>query len=254
MREQLMKWRQGQIAETHQFALEHEHFTHAVLISQDCDIATLPDKEPHVECVLARPVDAANPALLSGKNPRVLHIQLVDESFLEIDLRHRRSVAKERLLEAQASNLALKSPAVRVLSKWLGKRYSRPAFPDTFNRRLDKQQQRLSKLSKNEAAHDISALFVSLDRSFTEELPDKFPYRVIVWIACPVEAYGDPKRRAAVEALATKFEDTLRKCDGIDVLECEVRSHADITLADLESFAKLDFDYRSSDEGALVED
>src|SRR5690349_20762661 len=139
MREQLMKWRQGHIAEIHQFAVQHEQFTHAVLISQDCDIATLPDKEPEAECVLARPVATANPSFVSGKNPRVLHIQLADGSFLEIDLRHRRSVAKERLLEAQPSSLTLKTAGVRLLSKWLGKRYSRPAFPDAFNRRLDKQ-------------------------------------------------------------------------------------------------------------------
>lgn len=254
MREQLMKWRQGHIAETHQFALQHEQFTHAVLISQDCDIATLPDKEPEAECVLARAIAAADPSFVSGKNPRVLHIQLVDGSVLEIDLRHRRSVTKEKLLEAQPSTLALKSAGVRLLSKWLGKRYSRPAFPDAFNRRLDKQHQRLSKLSKSEAAHDISALFVSLDGSFTEELPDGSPYRIIVWIACPVDAYEDPKRRAAVEVLAAKFEETLKKCDGIEVSECEVRSHADITLADLDSFAKLDFDYRSADDGASTPD
>jgi hypothetical protein len=254
MREQLMKWRQGHIAETHQFAVQHAQFTHAVIISQDCDIATLPGKEPEAECVLARPVATPNPSFVSGKNPRVLHIQLADESFLEIDLRHRRGIAKEKLLEAQRSSLTLKSADVRLLSKWLGKRYSRPAFPDAFNRRLDKQQQRLSKLSKNEAALDISALFVSLDHDFTEELPDETPYRVIVWIACPVEAYEDPKRRGSVEVLAGKFEETLRKCDGIEVLECEVRPHADITLADLDSFAKLDFDYRSADEGALAED
>jgi len=253
MREQLMKWRQGHIADIQQFAIAHEQFTHAVVISQDCDIATLPDKEPDAECVLAKQVTTINPAFLAGKNPRVLHIQLIDESFLELDLRHRRNVAKQRLLEAQPSALALKTADTRLLSRWLGKRYSRPAFPDAFNRRLDQQQERLSKLSKQHAARDISALLVSLDNN-TEELPAEVPYRLILWVACPVEAYDDAKRLAAVEALAAKFEEAIGKCVGIDVSECAVRSHADISLADIESFAKLDFDYRSADEGALAAD
>ncbi len=253
MREQLMRWRQGHIAEIQQFAIESDQFTHAVVISQDCDIATLPEKEPDAECVLAKPVATSNPAYVAGKNPRVIHLRLLDESFIELDLRHRRNVAKQRLLEAQPSALGLKPGEIRLLARWLGKRYSRPAFPDAFNRRLDQQHERLSKLSKQQAAHDISALFVSLDHD-TEELPAEVPYRLILWVACPAEAYDDPKRLAAVQALALRFEETIGKCDGISVSECEVRSHADISLADLESFTKLDFDYRSAEDGALAAD
>ena len=253
MREQLKVWRQGHIAEVGQLQLRDDGFSHAVLISQDCDIVAAPDVEPATEYVLAKIVSAGDPSLAGGKNPRRLQLQLIDGTYLELDLRRRGAVPKEHLLTAQPSAVAFKQSDLGVLARWLGKRYSRASFPDEFNRRLEKQASRLSKLSKKEAAIGISAIFVSLDPS-TEDLPTEVPYQVILWIACPVEVYEDAAQLAKIEALATNFGDAFRACDGISLLEVEVRSHADITLADLETLKKMDFDHRSLNEGEIVEE
>lgn len=253
MREQLKTWRQGHIADIEQLQLSDDAYSHAVLISQDCDIVAAPDVEPAAEYVLARIVPTGDPSLAAGKNPRRLQLQLLDGTYLELDLRRRGSVPKQQLLTAQPSAVAFKKSDLGVLARWLGKRYSRASFPDEFNRRLEKQASRLAKLSKKEAAIDISAVFVSLDPS-TEDLPPEVPYQVILWIACPVEVYENATQLAKVEALATKFGDAFVACDGISLLEVEVRSHADITLADLETLKKIDFDHRSLDEGEIVDE
>lgn len=253
MREQLKAWRQGHITEVGQLRLLVEGFSHAVLISQDCDIAAAPDVEPAAEYVLARIVATCDPSLAGGKNPRRLHLPLLDGAYLEIDLRRRGAVPKEQLLSAQPSGIAFKQSDLSLLARWLGKRYSRASFPDEFNRRLEKQASRLSKLSKRDAAIGISAIFVSLAPS-TEDLPPEASYQVLIWIACPVEVYEDAAQLAKIQALATNFGDAFSACEGISLLEVEVRSHADITLADLESLKKMDFDHRSLDEGEIVEE
>jgi hypothetical protein len=253
MRELLKAWRQGHIAQTDQLHLCDDIYSHAVLISQDCDIVAVPDVEPAAEYVLAKIVTTADPSLAAGKNPRRLQLQLLDGSYLELDLRRRGSVSKDQLLEAQPSAITFKKSDLNVLARWLGKRYSRASFPDEFNRRIEKQANRLSRLSKKEAAIDISAVFVSLDPPL-EDLRPEVLYQVILWIACPVEVYENATKLVEVEALATSFADAFRACDGISLLEVEVRSHADITLADLETLKKMDFDYRSLDEGEIVED
>ena len=112
-----------------------------VMVTQDCDLVREPDIEPWVELILCREVAKVEPLYLNGRNPRLLHLQPICSQepapWLEISIHDRFRIAKEKLTGLSADEtVRLEADAVRLLSRWIAKRYTRPAFPDAFNRRL----------------------------------------------------------------------------------------------------------------------
>jgi hypothetical protein len=129
------------------------------------------------------------------------------------------------------------------LARWLGKRYTRDPFPDAFNARLRAAQKDLEKISKSAAGRHITTIFLMLDRK-DDELEDGADYHVALWFACRHDVLDSD---ADVEAnqFASAFSRALESCPGIVVDDYEVRSHDDITLADLELMKRFDLDFRS---------
>lgn len=239
-------WRQGtiiKIAPGSQAAQQlGAEALHAVVASQDCDIVAPMSTEPCVDLLPASIVKEAAGDLRYGKNPRRLCLELINREFAIVDIRGRRTVAKAALAETAATESCL--PADRkLLAKWLGKRYSRAAFPDELNVRLEAQKRKLTKLSKHQAGKFITAILLMLDTE--EELAGDQDYKVVVWLAARTEVADDPKQRPALEKYSQEFARTVGACHGIDVVECELRSELDISLEDLRVMKRFDFDYRS---------
>ncbi|HEU4583423.1 MAG TPA: hypothetical protein VFS67_34430 [Polyangiaceae bacterium] len=162
-----------------------------------------------------------------------------------LDVRHRYPIGKHALAgHTPRADLILSENDVRVLARWLGKRYTRDAFPDAFNARLRPAQKELEKISKSAAGRHITTIFVMLDPK-DDELEDGVDYHVVLWFACQRDVLDSD---AGVEAnqFANAFSHALESCPGIVVEEdSEVRSHDDITLADLELMKRFDLDFRS---------
>lgn len=220
------------------------NFEHAVVASQDCDIVAPVSLEATVDLLPAELSVEVNGELLYGKHPRRLCVALENGQFATVDIRQRATVHKGDLVDnAPNGDAAVKLPDRKLLAKWLGKRYSRHAFPDAFNERLRAQKSKLDALSKRPESRFITAILLQLETE--EELAQHETYNVALWFACrPVHA-GDPESRRQIEDYAAVFAKMLNACVGVQVDEFEVRSHLDINLDDLELMKRFDFDYRS---------
>jgi hypothetical protein len=145
----------------------------AVVVSQDCDVVAPLEVEADIELIAAKDVAVPDPGTLHGKHPRKLTLPLVNSPrYLELSVRHRTFVPKARLLECKPdSDSRLSNNDVRTLARWLGKRYTRDAFPDTFNTRLSSARGKLERLSKSEAGKAVATILVSIEHG-NVELPD----------------------------------------------------------------------------------
>jgi hypothetical protein len=138
-----------------------------VVVTQDCDLVQEPDIEPFVELILCKEVADAEPLYQNGRNPRLLHIQSIGlqepASWLEISIHNRFRVQKEDLANLTADKgTHLAAQDVRLLSRWIARRYTRPAFPDTFNRRLKTVDQRLERLFKSKDGRVVTGIFLDV--------------------------------------------------------------------------------------------
>ena len=121
-------------------------------VTQDCDLVQEPDIEPIVELIVCRETEAVESLYRYGRNPRLPHLRTVGEDGpgpgIHISIHDRFRVDKETLIGvADDRELRLEPDDARLLSRWIAKRCTRPAFPDAFNirrfRRLDKDYRRL---------------------------------------------------------------------------------------------------------------
>jgi hypothetical protein len=214
------------------------------VVSQDCDVVAPEDVEPLVEIVFADLVGAPDAQLVHGRNPRRLVLPLSGGAgFIEVDIRRRMWISKGGLAQHDPDAVRTLDPRdVRLLARWVSRRYVRAAFPDAFIERLRPAQKKLDSLCKSEGSRHVTAILVMLNEP-AAELATSEAYRVVLWFAA---------RSATLEVAATElqrfceeFRAALAGCSGIIVDDAEVRSHDDITLDDLEQMKRFDYDYRS---------
>jgi hypothetical protein len=245
-------WRQGSILDADLIADELARLgadascCHAVVVSQDCDVVADATIEPTVELIAAALVAQPDNGFLHGKNPRQLCLSLsAGQGHILLDVRRRFQIPKEAIAGASPRfDLILPRKEIRLLARWLGKRYTRDAFPDSFNERLRPAQKQLEKISKSAAGAHITTIFIMLHPE-DDELYDTGEYRAVLWFACRPEVFESLDANVEANLFANDFCAALKSCDGIVVDEWEVRSHEDITLADLELMQRFDLDFRS---------
>lgn len=216
-----------------------------VVLTQDCDLVQ-PDfeKEPYVELLLATPISgSANGNCLYGKNPRLIQFR-VGERYFEASCHDRTRIDRTLLTENSPCEVhRLDEDNVFMLREWLAKRYTRPAFPDNLNRRINAKPNgaAVRKIFQNHG-HLFQEVFLSCTPRY-DELPEEESYRLVVWPTMSVADHKDDAlRKAAIEA-AAHLEAVLKKCAGIEVKECQVRHEGQISLDDLNFISEWDFDY-----------
>ena len=135
--------------------------THVVVASQDCDVVANVSTESCVDVLPASLADDAAGDLRYGKNPRRLCLELSNGQFANVDIRRRRTVEKAAVVDTAPLVQACVPSDRKILARWLGKRYARPAFPDEFNARLDAEKKKFVKLSKRDEGKLIKWWFCS---------------------------------------------------------------------------------------------
>jgi hypothetical protein len=155
-------WRQGHVLTDEtvdRFALRDAlapEATVAVVISHDCDLAASSDKEPEVELIVGRLIEKADGNFTHAKTPRVLHVEFATAEggkFLELAATRKVRISKGDFADHEPRPEFKLGPAQQsILQRWLGARYRRAAFPDAFEKRLDKSgaDRRLSRILKPE--------------------------------------------------------------------------------------------------------
>jgi hypothetical protein len=205
--------------------------------------------EPQVEVIGAKHTTDPDKGTLYGRNPRLLSLPVSPlRGYFELDVRDRAFVHKTQLCTISpyaAGHLA--DPDVRLMARWLGKRYTRDAFPDAFNRRLAVAQKKLANLGKSAEGKSVTTILISIDQVNTE-LPDNEDYRIILWFVFRPLSLTDDSRRAQAEKFASRFVAAICSCDGITVSDEAVKTPQEVTLEDLETMKRLDYDFRSPEE------
>ena len=220
-----------------------------IVVSQDCDLVAHPNVEPYVELILCTKAERDQSLHRHGRNPRQLQIQMIgagnDRAWFDVSVHDRFRVPKEELASVNKDKaLRLENRDARALRRWLAKRYTRPAFPDAFNRRLQVVDRKLESLFKSRKGRVVTGIYVDVVEA---ELPEGTPYEIVV----RATAYAHCWERKETSKLLEQFEERLAgildDCPGIDILEDDIRvmPEDDLTVADLRNFKRLDRDYRS---------
>ena len=224
-----------------------EHYQHAVLITQDCNIVADDDKESQVEVAFGYCAQAGENVneLAKGKNPRRFLTDIAPDVHLVWDVRHRLSVSKTVL----SVDLGTAKPLGRLLDAdlrefraWLGRRYSRPAFPDAFNERLRPAMPVIDKAVKSEAFRSIRAVFYWITER-DDELLEAAPYHLRIIFCFAHNGTSNPLAQAAVEI--DKFAKAVAACAGIQLTKHEAISDSRFPIQYLDVWEYVDFDSRS---------
>ncbi len=217
-----------------------------IILTQDCDLLN-PDlqKEPVAELILAYKITHVDPQYLSGKNPRVLHLELSPlegSYFLELFPQNRFFVARN-YLENKAATEFVADKNLRILINWVVKRYKRPGFPDSFNQRLRNKINDIKKIL-DKYGHNTRGLFIRL--STEKELPENQIYEVSVMLLVEKSIYEQTEELEKIQIGFNKVTVLLSQIQGINLLDdSEVQSMDDISAHQYGLLKPLDFDYLS---------
>lgn len=222
-----------------------------ILISHDCDIVQGSyDLEPYVEFFVARPASKLDGAKTRGKNSRCLQLYMVvngEEKLYEISV-HEKHRDQRKILEHRSpeASCCLSQRDIRMMSRWAGKRYSRPALPTAFNNRISGSAKKFKKALEQYGA-EVSGIFIFFLES-ERELPDNETYRIIVRIVAPRATLEDDREEQTLLTLVAKLKQAFASCSGIEVEEIKLDSDAEFSLEDWSSSKVWDYEYLSVSE------
>ncbi|KXW58859.1 hypothetical protein FEMY_05400 [Ferrovum myxofaciens] len=140
-----ISWRQGDaLTDEAAKALNLQHpensgGTVVVVISHDCDLTAVADKEPVSEVIVGQRIDRLGGDSY-GKTARRLHIEYQTAGgpvALELMATAKRPISKPVLFATDPrQDMWLDGRGVAILQRWLAARYYRAAFPEAFEDRL----------------------------------------------------------------------------------------------------------------------
>lgn len=211
------------------------------VLTQDCDLVHHDlAGEPKIEVVFARHVDKPDKGYTWSKNARELHLrdELLEQS-LAFHARDRETIPRWQLCSYLPREVSLSRDSIKLLARWISRKYFRAAFPSTFNKRIGKKtEEKIKKLLQNSPGH-FQEIHIQIT---SEELPEDQDYNAIILCIAADEAIEDDEIYESTRELGEKFSALLDACDGINVKKCDVRSKDEVTLEDLDSMQRWDFD------------
>lgn len=211
------------------------------VLTHDCDLVQSDfDKEPYVELLAITPTTMADGNFTHGRNSRLLDFEIGAKSF-RASCHDRYRLERRVLATLSPSEAHPVDPLLcDLISNWMAKRYIRPAFPDSFNIRLKREERAIRKFLKTHG-QAYERIYMACDPG-EKELTDDADYRLTVWLVLR-ESDLEPVDVLKAQELVVEFEQILDGCRGIDVLECRAVPESEVTLAHLRVLSLWDFDY-----------
>ncbi len=257
-------WRQGHVLPddaVKAFGLSTDTTTSvlAIVVSHDCDLAQDPSVEPRAEIIVGHRIATADGNFTYAKNARRLHLTFSGGGeHLTADLvaSCKSTVVKDQLAEYEpVENVKLTLIEGNILQRWLAARYRRAAFPDEFDRRLERTgiRDRLGKILKS-AGTSIAAIYFDVDQG--QDIPraeDDDPYTLAIYLLFSTETDPESAEQAA-EAAKQKIKNAFReKCSSketgtwhdIQLIACEVISDQAMTVQQAETLKRWSADHIS---------
>ena len=230
-----------------------------VVVSHDCDVTNASfTAEPTVEVICGEIIEPVRKQgdRYWGKNPRLLQI---DESVgddepnvhLEFNVQYRAVLDRKCLIGESPSTKTLARETIQRLVAWIAKRYTRRGFADEFNERTRPAVTKLRKCFKKQG-HLLSGIYLLV---VDDELNADEDYQVVLWAAMRMEDYESTEKQHEAVTLLGAIEAEMNGSDGVVVLQSELRSEAEISLADIRLMKRWDFDdltLRDDDQEAIA--
>ena len=230
-----------------------------VVVSHDCDLTSDDlDAEPAAEVIVGRLVATANGNYTHAKAPRTLHWsvnRVGTECVLEV-VATRKALVPKPLLAAFSPDpdFSLQPRSLLTLRRWLGVRYNRGAFPDTFVNRM-KAADLTDKMSKHlEPAQSlISVVYIDMKDAQQRELAagEVYAFDLLLVFASGKEPL-DAQDQA--DALAETLADKLAKrlvarggptATGLQFGSCIAISEDELTLSQSRVFQQWQLEHLS---------
>ena len=193
-----------------------------IVISQSCDIGCWSDeKEPDIECILGSYIKNIDKRLASGTSSRKFHLGVIqgteDESFGKTVYVELLAKNKIHLNKASFSGLSpndkskIDSAQMETFTSWLATRYSRPAFPDNFDKAIDREK--LKELAKK-VNPLLSGIYINLIPF--EELDDPKQYSLdLLGLISP----NTTVPREDIQNLFEEYAQVIRDCFGFNIFK-----------------------------------
>ena len=212
-----------------------------MIVTQSCDLVHHNlQNEPSAVVLIMKYINSGDPGLMHGKNPRAIHVQASDGTWLEAWAWNQVVVPRDHLAEKDVTaKIEVAPTTLRCVLDWLAKRFTRIAFPDDFNDSLNPKSNAIGKLlKKNHTLFSEILLYVTP----FEDLEDGQHYELACYLLMPPDVHDDSEQLKKARALAAKLEELFTKC-GIGVSECSPVSEAILTVAELNELVRWDFDH-----------
>ncbi len=165
---------------------------------------------------------------------------------------HQRHVIDRKLLleNLEPEYFIADTDLLQIVLKWIAKRYTRIAFPETFVARFVTLRKVENQFKK--AASLVSNIYIRLLPSF-EELKPGIPYGLDLILLLRSENFDNPRFYDETVEISRDIEKLLNKCEGLYVEEIEVMSTAEAPVGLINNYLAWDYSYLSnrSDDAAL---
>jgi len=211
-----------------------------LVLSQDCDLVAEESREPYIEFLAGTCITTVDSMKLNGRNPRFIQVQTAEQN-ITFCIHDRFRMKKNDFCKVctPRSGKTLNDSDRRMVLKWVAKRYTRPAFPDEFNKRLSKKRKIQEVLYKSELARKIIVVLVDVSE---KELESNENYIIKILVGVVEETTED--ERFLIER---QFEEAFTVC-GIILQDIAVHGELDITVRELRTYKLWDKEYRSYPE------
>lgn len=225
----------------------------AIILTHTCSLINSDiEKEPNVECILARRCDTIDPALTGRKNPRKLHLELLEDEAsknYELNIVERIFFGKIYLKNIPESRpLQISDENQDLLTRWIIARYNAPVFPDEFNKRFKSNIHTKIENKLKRSGEHIVGLFIQIEPR-TEELDEEIPYEIRFMILRDEEI--TQKNIEGIEAVRKEIEVFFKEheSDGIELIgSIKTVTESEITLSVYRQYDLLLLDYLSERE------
>lgn len=257
-------WRQGSIVtskdttELIENIAEIDNKDNVILLtaSQSCDIAnTSLESEPYVEFSVGRVIDSKEGNCTYGKNPRVLHAEILclsqqEEGDLELCYIELKGFEKIKVDKDKLDGLlpdskrSLVERELQSYVSWLAARYSRDGFPSEFNARIRSADRRNKLRQKAKQANaQLLGVYVEITPDMEISSDEHYHVNLLGMVPSGVDLASVSEAESAITAYAKVMKEA-----GMDVKH-EIRSESDISVAVFKRFKRFALEDLSHKDG-----
>ena len=210
-------------------------------MSHSCDILHKEEDEPYIDLLIGRK-NKKNNIFLQGRNPRRLQIEHTKEAieFLVHNILH---VEKKKFeaVNPKKSSIILNKNDIKLIIKWVAKRYTRAAFPDEFSKRLPRKQ--IEELQKNDLMKIVTLIFIDINDT---ELKQDQDYEIIIFVGV--------QHNIINKEIKSQLEELFYKTFNITGITADLHIHDeyDINYNIINTCKRFDWDFRSLPENVGI--